>query len=335
MTKNRIPILSLFCGCGGFDLGFKDNGFDVLLALDKNASAVKSYNHNHSGHVAHVADLTCTDGPMIERMIKKSNPGVQVRGIIGGAPCQSFSQGNVHQKSDDVRNTLPRRFADILKHFNRASGLDFFVFENVQGINSTKHSKTFRRFKRHFEEAGFNLFEGLLDALHFGVPQMRPRVFVVGLNAKKYPTTEFDFPKGDPEIILSAGSVLRELGEPAFFQRDLPADQIPSHPNHWTMVPRSKKFHDGTLKEGEVKGRSFRVLAWDKPSWTVAYGNREIHVHPTGRRRLSVYEAMLLQGFPTSYRLMGTLSDQVRQVSDSVPSQVGAALAHAIYNMIK
>jgi DNA (cytosine-5)-methyltransferase 1 len=72
------------------------------------------------------------------------------------------------------------------------------------------------------------------------------------------------------------------------------------------------------------------VLSWDKPSWTVAYGNREIHIHPSGTRRLSVYEAMLLQGLPKSYVLKGNLSEQVRQVSDTIPCQVGEALANTI-----
>lgn len=330
MNKEKIPILSLFCGCGAFDLGFTQQEYEIVLALDKNASAVKSYNHNHPERVARVADLSCLDGRAIERMIKTLQPDTSIRGVIGGAPCQSFSNGNVHKRKDDIRNTLPRRFAEILTHLNRSDCLDFFVFENVQGISSSKHVATFRRFKRYFEQAGFNLFEGMLDAQHFGVPQMRPRVFVVGLNRAKFPNLTFGFPIGKPDCIKTVGSVLRSLQDPMFFKRGLSSADIPVHPNHWTMVPKSEKFRNGMLKEGEVKGRSFRVLAWNKPSWTVAYGNREIHVHPSGRRRLSVYEAMLLQGLPSSYELKGTLSDQVRQVSDLVPSQVGNALAESI-----
>lgn len=77
------------------------------------------------------------------------------------------------------------------------------------------------------------------------------------------------------------------------------------------------------------------MLAWDKPSCTVAYGNREVHVHPTGTRRLSVYEAMLLQGFPPSYKLTGTLSDQIRQISDAVPPPLAKSLAQSIYSFLE
>lgn len=90
------------------------------------------------------------------------------------------------------------------------------------------------------------------------------------------------------------------------------------------MKPKSKRFLTGEMPVG---GRSFIKLEWKKPSRTVAYGNREIHVHPDGHRRLSIYEAMKLQGFPDSYRLMGTLSAQVKQISNAVPPPVAAALA--------
>ena len=96
------------------------------------------------------------------------------------------------------------------------------------------------------------------------------------------------------------------------------------------MNPKSPKFTNGALKPGRIMGRSFRVLEWDSPSWTVAYGHREVHVHPNGHRRLSVYEAMLLQGFPSDYHLLGTLSDQIRLVADAVPPPLASALGLAV-----
>src|SRR5262249_15095585 len=93
-----------------------------------------------------------------------------------------------------------------------------------------------------------------------------------------------------------------------------------------TMNPRSPKF----VNHSDTQGRSFRRLKWDKPSFTVAYGNREIHVHPEGNRRLSILEAMLLQGFPESYKLVGSLTEQVIQVSDAVPPPLASAIASSI-----
>ena len=132
---------------------------------------------------------------------------------------------------------------------------------------------------------------------------------------------------------MTVRDALFGLPDPVYFSRNLTVDQIPFHPNHWCMRPRSPKFLNGYLtRDGNNnnKGRPFRVLDWDSPSPTVAYGHREVHVHPSGKRRLSVYEAMLLQGFPHEYRLCGNLSQQITLISDAVPPPVGLALAGRI-----
>ena len=101
--------------------------------------------------------------------------------------------------------------------------------------------------------------------------------------------------------------IIGGLPPSTIFERGMRDGDIPFHQNHWCMKPRSKKFFNGFLNKSAVMGRAFRVLDWDKPSWTVAYGHREVHIHPSGKRRLSVYEAMLLQGFRPDYVLKGTL----------------------------
>jgi DNA (cytosine-5)-methyltransferase 1 len=125
--------------------------------------------------------------------------------------------------------------------------------------------------------------------------------------------------------------VIGELPEPMRFARGHSPSEFGLPANHWCMNPRSPKFG---ADAASGKGRSFRRLDWDKPSWTVAYGNREVHVHPNGKRRLSVYEAMLLQGFPTSYELRGTLSDQIRLVSDAVPPPLAQAIATSVERLL-
>lgn len=127
---------------------------------------------------------------------------------------------------------------------------------------------------------------------------------------------------------LTVRSVIADLPEPAFFSRTIKRSEIPFHENHWTMRPVSIRFSQPG--GANRSGRSFRRLEWDKPSPTVAYGHREIHVHPDGRRRLSIFEAMLLQGFPPDFVLEGTLSAQVEQVSNAVPPPLAESLATAI-----
>ncbi|MBA7481012.1 Modification methylase HaeIII [subsurface metagenome] len=274
-------------------------------------------------------------GEDIIRTIETKNPGISPRGAISGPPCQFFSQSNVYSNEDDIRRTLPGRFAQILSKLNDSYALDFFVFENVRGLTSNRHQKAFSRFRSMFKRAGFRLFEGLLDAQYFGVPQKRPRVFVVGLNRHRYPGLKFKFPQPETRHVITVAEAIRGLPEPRYFERNLKPNDIPFHPNHWTMNPKSKKFLNGSLVEGHNGGRSFRVLSWNKPSWTVAYGNREIHIHPSGKRRLSIYEAMQLQGFPQRYQLLGTLSEQVKQVCDAVPPPLAVALARSVYQFLE
>ena len=330
-SVNKQPIISFFSGCGSFDLGFSSAGFSVELALDVDPMAVKTYNHNFDKDVCRVADLAQLDGQSVIKMYAKNCGAGVPLGVIGGAPCQTFSIGNRYIRGNDTRHMLPRRYACILRILNLKYDLDFFVFENVKGIKSTRNLSEYRTIKRLFSRANFRLFEGELDAADFGVAQRRLRVFIVGLNKRKYPNVNFRFPEPSTIAPMTVAGKLKGLPEPLLFQRGVKKHDIPHHPNHWTMYPRSRKFTDGTLIKNPRRGRSFRVLDWDKPSLTVAYGNREIHVHPEAHRRLSVYEAMLLQGLPEDYELLGTLSDQIRQVSDAVPPQIAEALASAIY----
>lgn len=333
MTQT-LPVVSLFSGSGGLDEGFAQAGFSTVLAMDINRAACLTFEHNHPGVRVLKKDLSeAVNGYAVERL---SELPMEVRpiGVIGGPPCQAFSMSNVHKRSDDPRRKLPENYAHILAELNRHYGLDFFVFENVLGLRHKEHSDLFGYFKKLFESAGFTIFEGELDAQDFGVAQVRKRVFVIGFNKEKHPAIRFQFPKGNPASRKTVREIIGSLPPPAIFERGMTNDEIPFHRNHWCMKPRSEKFFNGFLKEGDVKGRPFRVLEWGKPSWTVAYGHREVHIHPTGKRRLSIYEAMLLQGFRSDYVLKGTLTDQIRLVSDAVPPPLARALAESVRKVL-
>ncbi len=329
-----LPIVSLFSGSGGLDEGFVEAGFSPVLALDNDRAACETFEWNHPRVRVLKKDLSkAVNGYVVERLSELPSP-VHPIGVIGGPPCQAFSMSNVHKRVDDPRRKLPENYAHILAELNKHYGLDFFVFENVLGLKHKAHSELFGYFKELFASAGFTTFEGELDAQDFGVAQVRKRVFVVGFNNKKYKSLRFEFPKGNPARRTTVRETIGDLPFPAIFERGLNSDDVPLHPNHWCMKPKSEKFFNGFLKEGDVKGRPFRVLEWGKPSWTVAYGHREVHIHPSCKRRLSIYEAMLLQGFRRDYVLKGTLSDQVRLVSDAVPPPLARALAERVLEVL-
>ena len=323
------PVLSLFSGAGGFDLGFRRAGFRPGLAVDFDPAAVATYRWNQGDtHVA-ALDIAENNADELVDLWTRINGDKGPVGIIGGPPCQAFSVSNVHQKRGDPRKKLLVHYASVIQAFTSRFGLDFFVFENVPGLTQKRHRRHYLQFKRLCKKAGYNVREKVVDAGRFGIPQNRKRIIVIGINNDRYPGQAIVPPEGDKQP-TPVRVALEGLPEPTLYRRDLVASEVPLHPNHVAMVPRSRKFTNGMLKPGDHRGRSFRVLSWDQPSYTVAYGHREVHVHPNTHRRLSIYEAMRLQGFPHSYVLKGTLSQQVQLVSDALPPALGEGVATAI-----
>jgi DNA (cytosine-5)-methyltransferase 1 len=328
-----LKFISLFSGAGGLDLGFEQEGFEPVIAYDKKSSAVCTYNHNRNRNIAKVADLGTMSGQDIICDLESTGITEKPCGVVGGPPCQYFSNGNkAARESDDPRRTLPIKYAEILRELNIKYELDFFILENVDGLAQPRHKEDFSKILEMFDKAGFYVANTVLNAYDYGVPQIRRRLFLIGWNKNKYHKGSYSFPSGFPCGI----SVIDKIGglpEPVFYKRNLDPSTFPVHPNHWTMRPLSKKFGKPLPSDMKRYTRSFRRLDWNKPSDTVAYGHNEIHIHPSGHRRLSIYEAMLLQGFPQSaddFTLIGCLSDQVSLISDAVPPPLAAALAHSI-----
>lgn len=323
----RLPkIVSLFSGAGGLDLGFEQAGFAVALALDRSEAAVRSHRKNFPRARAHVADLVALQPQgVVARARACIEPGQRV-GVIGGPPCQGFSRANTNgAQSGDPRNRLPALYLQIVGALQSVYAVEFIVFENVPGIRDKRHEAIFRELVDGIAALDYRVAEHDLCALDFGVPQNRHRVVLSGLRGGPADRLAVSpAPKG-PKTVRDA---IAGLAAPAYYRKGLRPEDTPVHPNHWTLRPRSSRF--GRPDDGKADGRSFKRLSWDAASPTVAYGHREIHVHPDGHRRLSIHEALLLQGFPNRFVLEGHLSDQVEQVSNAVPPPLARGIARAI-----
>ena len=328
-TDPLPEVVSLFSGAGGLDWGFHKAGFKVSLAIDISDAAIRTHRKNFKTTSSIVADLIKLKPEGVAKVATEAIRSATRIGVIGGPPCQGFSRANVFAQKNDPRNKLPKLYLDIVKKLQEEYVVDFVVFENVLGIRDKKHKKTFSSLVDGLSELGFTITVKELCALDFGVPQNRRRVIISALRA--------DSNYGEVVPLKKAGfKTVREaiglLPEPKFFEKKLTPADIPHHPNHWTMQPKSPRFLNPEKSHGD--GRSFKRLIWDKPSPTIAFGNREIHVHPEGRRRLSIYEAMLLQGFPRNFILEGNLSEQVEQVSNAVPPPLALSIASAVKSAI-
>ncbi len=319
---NLPHVVSLFSGAGGLDWGFCRNGFEIALAVDKSSSAVSTHKKNLRTGEAVCADLVQIGAYGVCELLRRQIPSGTSIGVIGGPPCQGFSRANSFSRPNDPRNNLVQLYLEIIAHLGKYYKIEFIVFENVLGIKDAKHARVYGALLKGMESLRLRVTEHQLCALDFGVPQTRNRVVVAAMRSNV-----------DPKLRRRNGfTTVREaighLGKPAFFEPNLLPTQIPTHPNHWTMRPKSSRFSQAP--ELWRSGRSFKRTFWDKPSPTIAFGHREIHVHPSCERRLSIYEAMLLQGFPANYVLQGNLSEQVEQISNAVPPPVASSVASSI-----
>jgi len=326
LPANNLPlVVSLFSGAGGLDWGFHYHGFKIPLAIDVSIAAIKTHKRNFKQTHSVVADLIQLGPTGVLEMVAAQIPLGKRIGIIGGPPCQGFSRANINSQADDPRNKLPSLYLDIVEALKQHYIVEFVVFENVLGIRDKKHSAIYKKIIDRLATLGFTVTEKELCAIDFGVPQYRRRVILSAMRSEQgYSIVKPNKRRG----LSTVRETIGDLAEPIFFQRNLDPSSTPIHPNHWTMRPKSSKFTN--RNSSHAGGRSFRKLDWDKPSPTIAFGHREIHIHPNGHRRLSIYEAMLLQGFPTSFVLEGNLSAQVEQVSNAVPPPLARSVAAAV-----
>jgi DNA (cytosine-5)-methyltransferase 1 len=323
--RKKPAVVSLFCGAGGLDLGFKNAGFEIAVAVDMSRAAIRTHSRNFAATHSEVADLVALGPKGVLGLVSRHIPKRRRIAIIGGPPCQGFSRANTSAKADDPRNAMPDLYAEIVGELAKEYTIEFVVIENVLGIRDKKHAPTFKRLTDRLASLGYTVYAEEHCAADFGVPQTRKRVVICAMNAD----SAFQKPKVKKRIgHATVADAIAGLPEPTLFERSLSPEDIPFHPNHWTMRPRSARFL--SRQSDGRSARSFKQLTWENASPTIAFGHREIHVHPSGHRRLSIYEAMLLQGFPKSFVLEGNLSEQVDQVSNAVPPPLATSIARAL-----
>lgn len=324
-------IVSLFSGAGGLDAGYRDAGFPLAFALDNSEWAIETHKRNFKDTKSIAADLIeLQPSGVLEELEDVLTDGEEI-GVIGGPPCQGFSRANPTSLASDPRNHLPILYLEVVEALQKKYDVRFVLFENVLGIKDIKHTIAFEAILAKFRDLGFAERVDEFCALDFGVPQDRRRVIISAFTSAAAGIAFL--PEKSRRENLDVRTAIGDFPAPVYFERGLKPENIPFHPNHWTMRPVSKRFSEpGIAMTGT---RSFRRLKWEAPSPTVAYGHREIHVHPEGHRRLSIYEAMRLQGFPPEFVLEGPLSAQVEQVSNAVPPPLARSLAEATIRSLK
>ena len=312
-------ILDLFCGAGGFGVGFKKAGFTVGLANDIWKAAAETYKHNNPSVPFIEGDIR----NLTEESVLPHFPnGVEL--IIGGPPCQGFSLQNGNRNAEDPRNFLFLEYARILG-FAKPK---MFIMENVKNMASMKtiHGDKFVDWMlKTFDEAGYDTKFKVLNSKDYDVPQARQRVIIVGTR-KDLPNT-WDYP--DP--VTKTPLALWEAISPSC--DGLPNDFYP------IMSPKQQERLD-ILKIGQCNldlpdhlrtkakfTNQYKKLYPDRPSPTVTNWRSTHTQHPYEPRLLKIREIARIQTFPDTYEFKGSINTQYQQLGNAVPVNLAYHLA--------
>ena len=202
-----MNILSLFSGCGGLDLGFEKAGFNIPVAKEFDKTIWDTFKSNHPNTKLIEGDVR----KVAEQDIREMFNG-RVDGIIGGPPCQSWSEAGSLRGIDDARGQLFFEYIRILKQFKPK----FFLAENVKGMLANRHSEAVKRILELFSESGYDVSLTLVNAKDFGVAEERKRVFYIGF--RKDLKVKFKFPEGstkDDDKKISLRDIIWDLKDSA------------------------------------------------------------------------------------------------------------------------
>lgn len=296
-----MRIVSLFSGAGGLDLGLIQAGHEIIWANDIDEDAVATYKKNIGEHIV--------SGP-IEEIRSQTIPPCDV--VVGGFPCQGFSQANMLRFEKDNRNRLYLEFKRIIADKRPL----YFLAENVRGILSLAGGRAIKKIERDFAACGYRVQKQLFNVADHGVPQSRWRVIIAGTRHDLPVDADFRF----PQRTHASPTKAKALGLTPWVSIGKALARIPE--------PTEKhKLPNHICSKYKVTNRNFtghRTTDADKPSPTIlARGNGKGGVcaiqHPLNHRRMSIRESASIQTFPLKFEFEGAMNSCYRQVGNAVP----------------
>ncbi|HMM00533.1 MAG TPA: DNA cytosine methyltransferase [Bacilli bacterium] len=322
---SKPKIISLFSGCGGLDLGFEKAGFEISVANEFDKKIYDTYKINHPNTKlieGDIRSLSAVDFPL------------NVDGIIGGPPCQSWSEAGALKGIEDERGQLFFDYIRILKEVKPK----FFLAENVRGMLSNRHSDAVKNILEMFDEAGYYVTLNVANAKDYGVAQERIRVFYIGF--RKDLDVDFVFPQGSTE------------GDNKLTLKDIIYDLKD------TAVPAlaRNKYNPNAINNNEYFVGAFspifmsrnRVKGWNEQAFTVQASGRQCQLHPQAPkmekvgvdkyqfvpgfeshyRRMTVREVARIQGFPDDFKFIyNDIDTAYKMIGNAVPVNLAYEIA--------
>lgn len=349
----QYKVVDLFSGCGGFSYGFESAGFHVVLGVDNEEIALKTFEINHNN--SKTLNLDLHQDSAIDLIVEKLQ-GEKIDVIIAGPPCQGFSLTGA-RKEEDERNRL---FYSVFKLAQRLKP-KAVIIENVPGLATLYGGKAKEAIQEEFNKLGFTLNYKVLYAPDYEVPQIRRRIFFVGL-APELGTFEFPKPILTEQNYNTCKIAIddlptreNELGDEIdkYSQEPISEYQKRMRNNNQILYNHVSTKHTDlvinvirqvpegenhkSLPKGVGESRKFNE-AWtryhsNKPSKTIDTGHRN-HFHYKLDRVPTVRESARLQSFPDKFRFLGTKTQQNRQVGNAVPPLLGFHVAQQLLKFL-
>jgi DNA (cytosine-5)-methyltransferase 1 len=336
MADVPLTAISLYCGAGGLDLGFRDAGFELEWAIDSDPWAVRTYAEAVGPHAV-CGDVLEVDPP------KRLRPDL----VIGGPPCQGFSVIGRMDPSDP-RSRHVAHFLDVVERFQPQA----FVMENVKALAvNPRWSALRRRLEARARRLGYSVEVFLLNATDYGVPQARERMFMVGIRGTR-PLTPTETTAGTPPTVRTALAALPPVGKPGndgickarVVPARVPVMRPTAHRGSLLFNGSGRPlFLDGPAKTlpASMGGNATPIIDQDELDkdanpWVVEYhahllaGGKPRRRAPKRMRRITVQEAAALQTFPAGMIFHGPQVAQYRQVGNAVPPKLAYAVAVSV-----
>lgn len=333
-------------------MGFEQAGYNVVWSNEANPVFADLYSYGMTKwRQSRIPDagavtISCVkkiEDVHVQEIMRSAFPSGKpsLFGVIGGPPCPDFSVGGKNRGGKGINGCLSETYINHVCSIKPS----FFIFENVPGLFKTKKHRDFLKdLERKAESAGYCIDVKLLNVLEFGVPQDRERLIMIGIKNKIaqsclgrrilknergwfcWPESRYkDAKKKYPWPTIEKKG--KRIKKPSNIPKELTVHTLLKSGNNPEKLPNgrdcfkaySKKFKE--IREGDTARKSFKRLHRFRFSPTACYGHNEVHLHPWLPRRLSVREAMRIQGIPDAYELPpeATLTSKFSIVSNGVP----------------
>lgn len=326
----KYKYIDLFAGAGGMSLGFDKAGFENVLAVEYDECFAETYKFNFPKHNLRVEDIKNISNDEIKEIIGNNKIDV----IIGGPPCQGFSiAGRIGRNFiDDERNQLFKefvRFVNVIKP-------KIFVMENVAALKTHNKGKTIEEIVNEFENVGYTVKYDVLNAVNYGVPQQRRRIFIIGtLNENN----KFEFPKKTNKYI-TIEEALNGLPE-------LKSGETSNIPNHNAMhhskqmLKKMSYVKDGGDRNDipeEIRPKSGDIRKYirynsKEPSICITGDMRKVF-HFNQNRALTGRELARIQTFPDNFIFKGNAGKVQQQIGNAVPPKLAFQIANSVKEVL-